>query len=125
VFRLMSVHPGPDMSVQAAASIAGIAVPDAQRALSELTNASLVAERSPGRYHCHDLLRVYAAEQASDCDGDIEVRAAAHRMIDHYRQGTDRQEWAVIQRTAAAAPGRLAGLDRAPAAELLSCISDR
>jgi DNA-binding SARP family transcriptional activator len=125
VFRLMSVHPGPDMSVQAAASIAGIAVPDAQRALSELTNASLVAERSPARYRCHDLLRVYAAEQARDCDGDIEVRAAARRMIDHYRQGSDRQEWAVIQRTAAAVPGQLAGPDQEPAAELLSCISDR
>ncbi len=126
VFRLMSVHPGPDMSVQAAASIAGIAVPDAQRALSELTSASLVAERSPGRYRCHDLLRAYAAEQASDCDGDVEVRAAIHRMFDHYRHEGDRHEWAAIQRTAVAAAKRLAGPAEEPTAELLTCtISDR
>lgn len=123
VFRLMSVHPGPDMSVQAAASIAGIAVPDAQRALSELTSASLVAERSQGRYRCHDLLRAYAAEQASDCDGDGEVHAAAHRMLDHYRHEGDRHEWAAIQRTAVAAAERLAGPAEEPAAELLTCTS--
>jgi len=121
LFRLMSVHPGPDMSVQAAASIAGIAVPDAQRALSELTGASLVAERSPGRYGCHDLLRTYAAEQATDCDGDVEVRAAMHRMLDHYRQRGDRHEWAAIQRTTVAAAQRRAG-PAGPA--LLTCTAE-
>jgi DNA-binding SARP family transcriptional activator len=121
LFRLMSVHPGPDMSVQAAASIAGIAVPDAQRGLSELTNASLVAERSPGRYGCHDLLRAYAAEQATDCDGDVEVRAAMHRMLDHYRHRGDRHEWAAIQRTTVAAAQRLAG-PAGPA--LLTCTAE-
>ena len=121
LFRLMSVHPGPDMSVQAAASIAGIAVPDAQRALAELSNASLVAERSPGRYGCHDLLRTYAAEQATDCDGDVEVRAAMNRMLDHYRHRGDRHEWATIQRTAVAAAQRLAG-PAGPA--LLTCTAE-
>jgi DNA-binding SARP family transcriptional activator len=121
LFRLMSVHPGPDMSVQAAASIAGIAVPDAQRALSELTGASLVAERSPGRYGCHDLLRTYAAEQATDCDGDVEVRAAMHRMLDHYRQRGDRHEWAAIQRTTVAAAQRRPG-PAGPA--LLTCTAE-
>jgi DNA-binding SARP family transcriptional activator len=122
LFRLMSVHPGPDMSVQAAASIAGIAVPDAQRALAELSNASLVAERSPGRYGCHDLLRTYAAEQATDCDGDVEVRAAMNRMLDHYRHRGDRHEWATIQRTAVAAAQRLAS-PAGPA--LLTCTAER
>jgi len=121
LFRLMSVHPGPDMSVHAAASIAGIAVPDAQRALSELTNASLVAERSPGRYGCHDLLRTYAAEQATDCDGDVEVRAAMHRMLDHYRKRGDRHEWAAIQRTTVAAAQRRPG-PAGPA--LLTCTAE-
>jgi DNA-binding SARP family transcriptional activator len=100
LFRLMSVYPGPEVSVEAAASIADVAVPDAQRALSELTNASLLAERSPGRYHCHDLLRAYAAEQASGWDGQVEVRAARHRMLEHYRRSGDRHEWAAIEHTA-------------------------
>ena len=121
LFRLMSVHPGPDMSVQAAASIAGIAVPDAQRALGELSSASLVAERSPGRYSYHDLLRTYAAEQATDCDGDVEVRAAMNRMLDHYRHRGDRHEWAAIQRTAVATAQRLAG-PAGPA--LLACTAE-
>ena len=92
LFRLMSVHPGPELSVDAAASIAGVAVPDAQRALTELANASLVAELSPGRYRCHDLLRAYAAEQAGAWDGQAEVRAARSRMADHYRQRDGRPE---------------------------------
>jgi hypothetical protein len=125
VFRLMSVHPGPDMSVQAAASIAGVAVPDAQRALSELSNASLLAEHAPGRYRCHDLLRAYAAEQASECDGDIEVGAAVHRMLDHFRHEGDRHEWAAIQRTAVAAARRLGGPAETATAELLACTGDR
>jgi DNA-binding SARP family transcriptional activator len=104
LFRLMSVHPGPEVSVEAAASIAGVAVPDAQRALSELTNASMLAEHAPGRYHCHDLLRAYAAEQASGWDGEVEVRAARHRLMEHYRKNGDRHEWAAIQRTAAQRP---------------------
>ena len=103
LFRLISVYPGPEVSVEAAASIADVAVPDAQRALSELTNASLLAERSPGRYHCHDLLRAYAAEQASGWDGQVEVRAARHRMLEHYRRSGDRHEWAVIENTAVSA----------------------
>jgi DNA-binding SARP family transcriptional activator len=90
LFRLISVHPGPDMPVQAAAGMAGITVPDAQRALSELTNASLVAERSPGRYSCHDLLRAYAAELALGCEGEIEVRAAGHRILDNLHVTAER-----------------------------------
>ena len=92
LFRLMSVHQGPDMPVRGAASAAGITVPDARRALSELANAGLVAERSPGRYGCHALLRAYAAELALACDGEIEVHAARHRMLGYLH----------------AAPGRLA-----------------
>jgi DNA-binding SARP family transcriptional activator len=97
LFRLMSVHPGPELSVEAAASIAGVAVPDAQRALSELANVSLVAEHSPGLYRCHDLMRAYAAEQAGAWDGQAEVRAAMNRMLDHRRQQSNRPERAAGQ----------------------------
>jgi DNA-binding SARP family transcriptional activator/Flp pilus assembly protein TadD len=84
MFRLLGAHPGPDITAQAAASLAGVPLPQARRALNELTMAHLLAEHGPGRYAFHDLLRVYAAEQASAAADDLGQRAAIHRVLDHY-----------------------------------------
>jgi DNA-binding SARP family transcriptional activator/Tfp pilus assembly protein PilF len=84
VFRLLGTHPGPDVSAQAAASMAGLPVTDTRKALAELTRASLVAEPAPGRYTYHDLLRAFAAELADGIDGADEIAAAERRMVDHY-----------------------------------------
>ncbi|HEX3924501.1 MAG TPA: BTAD domain-containing putative transcriptional regulator [Streptosporangiaceae bacterium] len=84
MFRLLGLHPGPDFSAPAAASLAGVPFARAQALLSELSRASLIAEHVPGRFACHDLLRAYAAEQASAADGDPGCRAAIDRMLDHY-----------------------------------------
>src|SRR5579863_8345108 len=82
MFRLLGAHPGPDISIPAAASLAGIPASQAGPLLSELTSASLLAEHSPGRFAFHDLLRAYAAEQAR---GDpAELHAARLRVLDHY-----------------------------------------
>ncbi len=84
MFRLLGIHSGPDCTAPAAASLAGISRPAAQEALRELTGAHLLTEHLPGRYTCHDLLRVYAAEQAAR-SGDEEVRTEAlGRSLDHY-----------------------------------------
>jgi DNA-binding SARP family transcriptional activator/tetratricopeptide (TPR) repeat protein len=84
MFRLLGIHPGPDISAAAAASLAGIAEPDARRLLRELARAHLIAERARGRYAFHDLLRAYAAEQAHDTDSDTDRREATGRILDHY-----------------------------------------
>jgi DNA-binding SARP family transcriptional activator/tetratricopeptide (TPR) repeat protein len=84
MFRLLGVHPGPDITAAAAASLAGVAVLEARRSLAELARAHLITEHSPGRYACHDLLRAYAAEQARACDSEPARHAAIHRMLDHY-----------------------------------------
>jgi DNA-binding SARP family transcriptional activator/tetratricopeptide (TPR) repeat protein len=84
MFRLLGVHPGPDITVPAAASLAGVPLRQARQALAELTRAHLITEHAPGRYSCHDLLRAYAAEQAHAEDSDTSRRAAVHRMLDHY-----------------------------------------
>ncbi|MEU6076326.1 BTAD domain-containing putative transcriptional regulator [Micromonospora sp. NPDC047074] len=84
LFRLLGVHPGPDVTVSAAASLAGIPVQQARALLADLTRAHMVAEHSPGRYTLHDLLRVYASEQASAQDSGTEQSAAILRMLDHY-----------------------------------------
>ena len=83
MFRVLGLHPGPDVSVPAAASMAGCPRDDARRALEDLTQAHLLTESSAGRYALHDLLLSYAAEQAGDLpDGDR--RAVVRRMLDHY-----------------------------------------
>jgi hypothetical protein len=66
MFRLLSLHPGSDIAAPAAASLAGRDEAEGRRMLRELSRAHLLAERSPGRYSCHALLRGYAAEQARD-----------------------------------------------------------
>ena len=87
MFRLLATHPGPDISVPAAASLAGVPLPRAGILLRGLAAASLAAERVPDRYRLHDLIRAYAAEQAAaQHDMDTERRAAATAMLDYYLQ---------------------------------------
>jgi transcriptional regulator with XRE-family HTH domain/tetratricopeptide (TPR) repeat protein len=81
MFRLLGLHPGPDISAAAAASLAGVPVAQARVALRDLTRASLLMEVVPGRFAFHDLLRAYAAEQATPA-GD--VAGTTRRMLDHY-----------------------------------------
>ena len=87
-FRLLGLHPGPDITVPAAASLAGITPAHARQAMRNLTAAYLVTEHAPGRYSLHDLLRGYAAEQAAEQEPQTERRAALERMLDHYLQTT-------------------------------------
>ena len=84
LFRLLGLHAGPDVSAAAAASLAGLPLSEARRALGELTRAHLLAEHAPGRFSCHDLLRAYAAELTESADCEAERRAATGRMLDHY-----------------------------------------
>lgn len=83
LFRWLGVHPGPHISAAAAASMAGQPLPQTRRALTELTGAHLIQEGAGTRFAFHDLLRAYAAEQASACD-EAERQAAVRRMLDHY-----------------------------------------
>jgi DNA-binding SARP family transcriptional activator/Tfp pilus assembly protein PilF len=84
MFRLLSIHPGPDITAPAAASLAAIPTGQARHALTQLTRASLLTEHAPGRYAFHDLLRAYATEQATTHDSQPDRHAATHRTLDHY-----------------------------------------
>jgi tetratricopeptide (TPR) repeat protein len=84
MFRLLGIHPGPDISVPTAASLAAISEAEAGRLLCELASAHLIAEHVPGRYAFHDLLRAYAAEQAHHTDSSADRREATGRVLDHY-----------------------------------------
>jgi tetratricopeptide (TPR) repeat protein len=84
MFRLLGLHPGPDMTAAAAASLTGITPDRARGLLAELTRGHLLSEQVPGRYAFHDLLRAYATEQARDRDDDGARRAALGRLLDHW-----------------------------------------
>lgn len=82
LFRRLGLVPGPDVSRDAAAALAGELPVDT--ALDRLTRANLVQAAGPGRYLLHDLLRLYAREQADAAD-----RAATARLYDWYVAGCD------------------------------------
>jgi tetratricopeptide (TPR) repeat protein len=84
MFRFLGLHPGPDISLAAAASLAAFDRDQTGRALDELTAAHLLTEHIPGRYTFHDLLRAFAAEQAHRHDTTAERLGAQLRSLDHY-----------------------------------------
>ncbi len=84
LFRVLGLHPGPDISTSAAASLAALPTPDARAALAELCRAHLLTETLAGRFAFHDLLRAYAAELAASHDPASQRRAAVHRLLDYH-----------------------------------------
>jgi len=84
LFRLLGLHPGPDITVGAAARLAGIAPDRVRGLLAELARGYLLAEQRPGRYACHDLLRAYAAEQAHQHEDEATRQAAVDRFLDYW-----------------------------------------
>ncbi|MGW6016132.1 AfsR/SARP family transcriptional regulator [Streptomyces sp. NPDC055210] len=84
LFRLLALHPGPDISLPAATSLVALVARRTRQLLGELIQAHLVDEVVPGRYMSHDLLRAYATELTETVESPQQVRAARHRMFDHY-----------------------------------------
>ncbi|HEU4427034.1 MAG TPA: tetratricopeptide repeat protein, partial [Pilimelia sp.] len=84
LFRLLSLVPGPDFTVEAAAALTGTAVAPARSQLDRLVAAHLVGQHSPGRYAFHDLLRAYAAERTRAEDADDDRRAATTGLYNWY-----------------------------------------
>ncbi|MDT0305356.1 BTAD domain-containing putative transcriptional regulator [Streptomyces sp. DSM 44917] len=84
LFRLLGLRETPELTVAAAASLAGVPAGQARRLLAELVRAHLVGERAPGRFSCHDLLWAYARELTEELDTEEDRREALHRLLDHY-----------------------------------------
>ena len=83
LFRLLGLHPGSDIGLPAAASLAGGPAAAVRPLLTELARAHLI-ERAAGRHASHDLLRAYAAELAWALESDEQRAAALHRVLSHY-----------------------------------------
>lgn len=84
MFRMIGLHPGRDITVPVAASLAGIDRGRAYLAIAELYDGHLLTEHAPSRYKCHDLLRTYSTEAAHHHVSESERRVAVCRVFDHY-----------------------------------------
>ncbi|MFC3505493.1 BTAD domain-containing putative transcriptional regulator [Micromonospora krabiensis] len=85
LYRLLPIHPGPDISIAAAAGLAGVELRTARTLIGELSRAHLVSEDLPGRYRTHDLLLAYARELGEENDSPTERAAAELRCLGFYR----------------------------------------
>jgi tetratricopeptide (TPR) repeat protein len=83
-FRMFGLHPGPDLTVAAMASLMAVPAVEAEEALAELAGVHLVDQHREGRFAMHDLLRSYAAERVADEVDEHDRAAATRRMIEHY-----------------------------------------
>lgn len=82
MFRRFGVHPELAYGPHLAAAISGLPAEDTARALGELADAHMIGDAGGGRYRCHDLIAVYAAECARL---DEQVRAeTVTRLLDWY-----------------------------------------
>jgi DNA-binding SARP family transcriptional activator/tetratricopeptide (TPR) repeat protein len=84
LFQDLGSHPIPEISFEAAASLAGLPRPGARALLAELAQASLITECTEGRFTMHDLLHAYASEQSRRAGRGSGSVAATQRLADHY-----------------------------------------
>ncbi|GAA2533300.1 AfsR/SARP family transcriptional regulator [Winogradskya humida] len=83
-FRQLCLHPGPDLSADAAASMLARPVAETRGLLAELVAAALLTEHRPGRWVVHDLVRAYGHEVGLDLDPPQQREEVFRRLLDHY-----------------------------------------
>ncbi|MEU3116518.1 tetratricopeptide repeat protein [Micromonospora chalcea] len=113
VFRLIGLHPGVDIALDAAASLTGLAPPAVRRHLESLVGLHLLARSGPNRYRLHDLLKLYAVERAKLDESAEALQDAREALLRWYLRHTYAAYRAILPQ------GRpLPGLDDPPRQEL-------
>ncbi|MFC0063734.1 BTAD domain-containing putative transcriptional regulator [Umezawaea endophytica] len=84
-FRLLGLLALPTVRLPVAAALLGLDRIEAERAIDPLVDAGLVDVEAPGEYRMHDLLRLFAIEQAERDETAEERAAAVVRALTYYR----------------------------------------
>ncbi|WP_214317357.1 AfsR/SARP family transcriptional regulator [Nonomuraea sediminis] len=87
MFRLLGLHPGPDVDAEAAAALADLSQDQAEDLLEGLLDTHVMLQHEPGRYTFHDLLREHARETAAAEEDEGEREQALARLFGHYLRG--------------------------------------
>ena len=81
MFGVLGLAPGRDVGIGAAAALSGLPRAETEVVLRELERQSLISQTSPGRWQLHDLVKLYAAEEAHRVVADED--GALRRLADH------------------------------------------
>ncbi|WP_271219160.1 AfsR/SARP family transcriptional regulator [Streptosporangium carneum] len=82
VLRLVGgLYPGAHLSLAAASAVCDLPVDQTRRHLDQLVATHLVEQHGHDRYHLHDLVRAYAAEQTLWQDSPEERDGAISRLL--------------------------------------------
>jgi DNA-binding SARP family transcriptional activator/tetratricopeptide (TPR) repeat protein len=84
VFPFLGLLGAPEFDLALAASLAGGTLPDTEAAMDRLVDARLVDSPLPNRFRMHDMIRLYARDQAAHQVTDTERQAALGRALAHY-----------------------------------------
>jgi tetratricopeptide (TPR) repeat protein/transcriptional regulator with XRE-family HTH domain len=84
MFRLLGLHPGPDISTHAATALVAATPAEARCLLDGLAEAHLVEHAGRDRFLLHDLLRAYAREHAESGHTLEDRREAMGRLVGFY-----------------------------------------
>jgi tetratricopeptide (TPR) repeat protein len=84
LFRLLGLHPGAEFCVTAAAALGGLGLSDTRKLLDVLIGAHMLEQHAPNRFQFHDLLRIYAAQQAFQHEDAAARREAVDRGLSWY-----------------------------------------
>jgi transcriptional regulator with XRE-family HTH domain len=85
MFRLLGLHPGPDITAYAAAALGDTDLGTARRHLEALYDQYLLTEPARGRYRLHDLIREHARSLAIREDPVDSQEQAISRVLDYYQ----------------------------------------
>ncbi|MER5427082.1 AfsR/SARP family transcriptional regulator [Streptosporangium roseum] len=89
IFRLMGLHPGPDISIDAIAALAGLSEEKTSRLVDALINAHLAYREDGHRISMHDLISAYAHDRSESEDSDEDQCEALSRLFDWYLRSAD------------------------------------
>jgi tetratricopeptide (TPR) repeat protein len=83
-FQTLSLHPGPDITPEAAAALSACSIRAAYGNMEKLYNRYLLSQPRPGRYKIHDLIRGFLNQEHLEMEEVTVQREPIVRLMKYY-----------------------------------------
>ncbi|MFF3750186.1 tetratricopeptide repeat protein [Streptomyces sp. NPDC002018] len=92
LFHRLALHPGPDLTVDAAAALVGSDIARIRRCVEELQDCHLLEEPIHDRYRLHDLARAFGLQIGARTEPESTRREAVDRLFAYYLTSAHRAD---------------------------------